>query len=174
MRNILTTLESEHDRLHQLYRQLNATTDDQEDERQSLVQRIEALLIPHSKWEELVFYRVFAERANHDQQMLQAAAMQEHRAIEQSVLPDLHATDYGSRQFAGSAFVLGEMTVHHSQEEEARIFPAMRQLFAERELADLDEQYAEWKRSPMATAVELHAKVKTMASSVFRLPNAPG
>ncbi|MFC0676769.1 hemerythrin domain-containing protein [Lysobacter korlensis] len=174
MRNILDTLKSEHDELRSLYQQLTATSDERDDERRGLVQRIESVLIPHAKWEELVFYPAFGERANHEQQLLYSAAMQEHRAIEQSVLPDLHAADFDSRQFAGSAKVLAELTTHHAEEEETQIFAAARTMFSPQELAELDEQYEEWKESGVATALEMHAKVKTAAKSIFRMPRAPG
>lgn len=174
MRDILNTLKTEHDELRNVYQQLVSTSDDREDDRQQLLQQVEALLIPHAKWEELVFYPAFGERANHEQQLLYAIAMQEHRAVEQSVLPDLHAADYDSRQFAGSAHVLAELTLRHAAEEEAQIFTAARQMFSVQELAELDVQYEQWKESGMATAIGIHAKVKTAAKAVFRSPSSPG
>jgi hemerythrin-like domain-containing protein len=174
MRDILSTLEREHDELRDLYQQLTSTPDARDDERQGLLNRIEALLIPHSKWEETVFYPAFGERADHGQQLLYAVAIQEHRAIEQSVLPDLHASDYDSRQFAGSAQVLAELSTRHAEEEEAQIFSAARQMFSAEELADLDDQYEDFKESGMSSAIELHAHVKTAAKAMFRSPRAPG
>lgn len=174
MRDILQTLASEHEELRGLYQQLVATPDQRDSERQRLVQEIEEVLVPHAKWEEMVFYPAFGERANHEQQLMYAIAIQEHRAVEQSVLPDLHASDFDSRQFAGSAHVLAEMTLRHAAEEEAQIFTAARQMFSQQELADFDNQYEQWKDSGMATAVGLHAKVKTAAKAVLRSPRAPG
>ena len=174
MRDILQTLKSEHEELRSLYQQLVSTPDERDNERQALLQQVEAVMIPHAKWEEMVFYPAFGERANHEQQLMYAIAIQEHRAVEQSVLPDLHASDYNSRQFAGSAHVLAELTLQHAAEEEAQIFTAARQMFSAQELADLDVQYLEWKESGMATAVGVHAKVKTAAKSLLRSPRAPG
>ena len=174
MRNILTTLKSEHDALRGLFSQINATADSDTDMREELLEKIEAALIPHAKWEETVFYPAFAERASHEQMLLHAEAMQEHRAVELAVLPDIHAADIGSRQFAGSVKVFCEMIDHHAREEETAMFAAIRQLFGAPELADLDEQYEEWKESSAADAISMQAKIKTAAVSMLRSPSSPG
>jgi hemerythrin-like domain-containing protein len=174
MRSILSTLKSEHDQLRALFEQVNATTDRAEKTRIELLEKIEAALVPHAKFEELVFYPALKARANHEQKLLWAMAMQEHRAVEQSVLPDLKACEPTSREFAGSARVMGELIDHHSKEEERDIFAAMRELFTAQELAAMDEQYEEWKASGMAEGITLHAKIKTGVASLFRVPGSPG
>ncbi|MGY3266408.1 hemerythrin domain-containing protein [Lysobacter sp. HA35] len=174
MRSILSTLKSEHDQLRALFDQVNATTDRAEKTRLELLQKIEAALVPHAKWEELVFYPALKSRASHEQKLLWAAAMQEHRAVEQSVLPDLKACEPTSREFAGSAKVMGELLDHHAKEEERDIFAVMRELFTAQELAEMDEQYEEWKASGMGEGVALHAKIKTGIASMLRAPGSPG
>ena len=174
MRNILDTLKREHDDMRALFTVLGSTPDDATEERTRLLEELEATLVPHAKWEELVFYPAFAARATHDQLAMHGTAMQEHRAVEQSVLPDLHAAGIGSRQFLGSARALFHMIDHHAAEEESQIFGAMRQLYNASELAEFDEQYEQWKDSTVSTAVLVHAKAKTAAKSLFRSPRAPG
>lgn len=173
MRNILTTLKNEHDELRGLFEKMNATTDRAEKTREQLLEKIEAALIPHAKWEELVFYPAFAERASHDQLLQHAEAIQEHRAVELAVLPDIHAAPFGSRQFAGSALVLAEFIDHHAEEEEKEMFKSARELFSKEELAEFDEQYEEWKSSNAAAAIEEQAKVKTAQRAATRDPSAP-
>ena len=138
------------------------------------MQKIEANLIPHAKWEELVFYPAFAKRASHDQLLQHAEAIQEHRAVELTVLPDLHASEKTSRQFAGSVKVLSEFIDHHAEEEEKEMFASARELFTPQELAELDEQYEEWKASSVAAGVTAHAKIKTGLKAAVRNPKAPG
>lgn len=174
MRNILTTLRAEHDAMRELFDQINATTDRAEKKRAELLEKIEAVLIPHAKWEELVFYPAFTERASHDEQLITAHAIQEHRAVEQTVLPDLHAASPTTRQFAGSVKVLSEFIGDHAREEEREMFKAARKLFTAQELAEFDEQYEAWKQSAASDAVTVHAKVKTALKSALRLPSAPG
>lgn len=174
MRSILATLKKEHDVLRGLFEQINATTDRAEKTRGELLEKIEANLIPHAKWEELVFYPAFAERASHEQLLQHAEAIQEHRAVELTVLPDLHAADKTSRQFAGSVKVLSEFIDHHAEEEEKEMFASARELFTPQELAELDAQYEEWKTSFAAAGITAHAKIKTGLKSVIRNPKAPG
>jgi hemerythrin-like domain-containing protein len=174
MRDILATLKHEHATLEQLFTRINATADSEVDERKELLQQIEAALIPHAKWEERVFYPAFAERAGHDQLLLKAEAMTEHRAVELAVLPDIHAADFNSRQFAGCVKACGDLIKHHAHEEEGQMFAVVRQLFSTQELADLDEQYATWKGSSAADALGTFAKLKTAAASALRSPDSPG
>ena len=174
MRSILATLKKEHDALRDLFEQINATTDRAEKTRGDLLEKIEANLIPHAKWEELVFYPAFAKRASHEQLLQHAEAIQEHRAVELTVLPDLHASEKTTRQFAGSVKVLGEFIDHHAKEEEKEMFASARELFTPEELAEFDEQYEAWKASPAATGITAHAKIKTGVKSALRNPKAPG
>ena len=116
----------------------------------------------------------FAERASHAQLLQHAEAIQEHRAVELTVLPDLHASEKTSRQFAGSVKVLSEFIDHHAKEEEDQMFASARELFSADELAEFDEQYEEWKASFAAAGITAHAKVKTGLKSVLRNPKAPG
>ena len=173
MPNILDTLKTEHDRLRELFAQINKTADSEADARHDLLKQIEAALIPHAKWEETVFYPEFEKRASHEQKLIYAEAIQEHRAVELAVLPDIHAADVDSRQFAGSVQVCGEMIKHHAHEEETKMFDAVRQLFSPEELAELDTKYARWKDSSAADAIEGYAKFKTSAMAMMRNPDSP-
>jgi len=173
MRSITATLTREHKELKNLFEEMNATTDRAEKARADLLERIEAVLIPHAKWEEFVFYLLFAERADHDQLLQHAEAIQEHRAVELAVLPDLHASARNTRQFAGSAKVLGEFVMHHAGEEEREMFVSVHSLFEPAELAQLDQQYEVWKSSLAGNWAQAHATIKTLAKSILRAPRAP-
>jgi hemerythrin-like domain-containing protein len=173
MTDILKTLKSEHDQLGQLFEQLDATTDRAEKTRTQLLEKIEALLVPHAKWEELVFYPAFAERADSDGLKSHAEAIEEHRAVEMTVLPDLKGADVGSRQFAGTAKTLADLIKHHAREEETAIFSAMRELYSADERADMDAEYAEWKESAVSDLMMAHAKVKTAVKGAMRNQHNP-
>ena len=167
-RDILKTLQSEHDALRELFEQINDTTDRAKKKRADLLDQIEKNLLPHAKWEETVFYPAFAERADRDGLQTHAEAVEEHRAVELTVIPDLHAAEVDTPAFAGRAKVFGELIDHHATEEETTMFKMARKLFSAKERAELDEQYAEWKASPAAAAAVVHAQTKTGLKSVVR------
>lgn len=160
-RDILVTLRTEHDALRALFDQINATTDRAKKKRADLLKHIEAALIPHAKWEEFHFYPAFKERADRDGLKTHAEAVVEHQAVELTVLPEVKASDLDSPRFAGAAKVLGELVDHHATEEENTMFKMARKLFTPKERAELDLHYQEWKASPAAKAVMVHAEVKT-------------
>lgn len=160
-RDILKTLKTEHDALRALFAELNETTDRGRKTRADLLERIEAALIPHSKWEETVFYPAFRERADRDGLQTHAEAVEEHRAVESVVMPDVHASPIDTPEFAGRAKVFGEMIEHHAKEEEKTMFRMAREMFSVEERAQLDEQYEAWKRSPASDTAIAATKAKT-------------
>ena len=160
-RDILKTLKTEHDAVRALFDEMNQTTDRGKKTRADLLERIEAALLPHAKWEELVFYPAFKERADRDGLKTHAEAVEEHRAVEATVMPDVHASPVDTPEFAGRAKVFGEMIEHHAKEEEKTMFKMAREMFSAAERAQLDEDYEAWKRSPAADSAVAAAKAKT-------------
>lgn len=167
-RDILKTLKSEHDDLRALFKKMEDTTDRARKTRADLLAEIEANLVPHAKWEELVFYPAFRDRADRDGLKTHAEAVQEHRAVELTVLPDLKSKPTDTPEFAGSAKVLGEFVDHHASEEESTMFKMARKLFSAEERAELDIEYEEWKKSPAAAAVVGGALAKSGIKAVAR------
>ena len=159
-RNILSTLKAEHDALRELFKKMEGTTDRAEKGRVELMERIEKQLIPHSKWEESVFYPAFAERADRDGLKTHAEALLEHSAVENSVLPSIEEAEPNTPEFAGRAKVLADLVDHHATEEEKTMFKMVRQLFTAEELARFDEDYENWKDSPAADTAMMQAKAK--------------
>ena len=143
--NVLTTLKREHDQISDLFKKLKETGDRAEKTRGTLLEEILTGLIPHAKWEEEVFYPEFRKRADRDGQQTHAEAVEEHRAVERQVIPDVLEADLTTPEFAGRAKVFGEFVEHHAKEEEKTMFKMARELFSAEELASLDEEYANWK-----------------------------
>ncbi len=168
-RDILKTLQTEHDLLRDLFDQMNATTDRAKKSRVQLLEKIEANLIPHAKWEEEVFYPAFKERSDRDGQKTFAEAMAEHRAVETSVIPDVHASMPDTPEFAGRVKVFGELIDHHATEEETTMFKMARKLFTAAERAELDVQYEEWKSSVGAAGAMVMEKTKAGARAVVKV-----
>lgn len=166
-RDILKTLADEHDEIRGLFEQLNDTTDRAVKTRADLLAKIDEGLLPHAKWEEMVFYPAFAERAERDGLKTHAEAVEEHRAVEKTVMPDVHDADFDTPQFAGRAKVFGEFVDHHAKEEEKTMFKMARQLFSAEERAALDEQYEAWKQSPEGMAAVNDAAKQTGANAAM-------
>lgn len=171
-RDILKTLKAEHDALRGLFDELKQTTDRAIKTREGLLEQIEDALIPHAKWEEKVFYPAFKERADRDGIQTHSEALAEHHAVEKSVLPEVHAADPGTPEFAGRTKVFGEFIDHHAKEEENTMFKMAREMFSVEERAQLDDDYEIWKQSGAAlglvAAEKAKASLKGVAKSVGR------
>jgi hemerythrin-like domain-containing protein len=166
-RDILKTLKSEHYEIKGLFEKLNATTDRASKTRTELLAKIDQGLLPHAKWEESVFYPAFAKRADRDGLKTNAEAIAEHRAVELTVMPDVHDAEVDTPEFAGRAKVFGEFVDHHAKEEEKTMFKMARELFSAEERADLDVQYEEWKNSGTGKSAVAKAAAETGAASVL-------
>ena len=99
-RNILKTLQTEHDKVRSLFEELNGTTDRAEKTRAQLLADIEANLLPHAKWEEAVFYPAFRERADRDGVKTHSEALLEHKSVENVVMPSVKEADVTTPEFA--------------------------------------------------------------------------
>ena len=167
-RDILKTLQSEHDQVRALFAQMEETTDRATKKRADLLLQIKAALLPHAKWEEHVFYPAFAERADRDGLKTHAEAVEEHKAVEKTILPDVHAAAFGTPEFAGRVKVFGELIDHHASEEETTMFKMARKMFSAKERADFDVAYETWKASPAAAAAVATAEAETGLKAVAR------
>ena len=159
-RDILKTLQEEHDTLRKMFDEIKDTTDRAEKTRTQLLEKIEQNLLPHAKWEEQVFYPAFKERADRDGLQTHAEALAEHHAVENSVIPEVHAADVQTPEFAGRVKVIGEFIDHHAKEEEKTMFKMARELFTAAERAQMDEDYEAWKASDAAANLVIAEKAK--------------
>lgn len=164
-RDILKTLKAEHDALKELFAEAKSTTDRAVKTRADLLERIEGSLVPHAKWEEDVFYPALNERAGRDGLQSVAEAYAEHHAVENSVIPEVHAADAGTPEFAGRLKVLGELVEHHAKEEEKTLFALARELFSAEEREAFDQDYESWKASPESQQQILAEKSKSASAS---------
>ena len=166
--NILTTLKKEHEEVRALFEELKATTDRAIKGRAELLAEIESKLMPHAKWEETVFYPAFEERADREGLQAHAEAVLEHAAVEETVMPNVKASDVATPEFAGRAKVFAEFVDHHAKEEEKTMFSMAREMFSADELERFDAEYAAWKESPAAANALAAAQAKAGLKSVAR------
>ena len=167
-RDILKTLKDEHDSLRALFEEMKGTTDRAEKKRTDLLNTIEESLLPHAKWEEKVFYPAFKERADRDGLQTLAEAYSEHHAVENSVIPEVHAADVQTPEFAGRVKVFAEFVDHHAKEEEKTMFKMAREMFSAEERAQMDEDYESWKNSDEAANLMIAEKAKASVKGAVK------
>lgn len=142
----ISLLKQDHEKVKKMLNQLTETGDGAVKTRSDLLEKLAKELHAHSKIEEEVLYPAFRENGEKDEKKMYHEAVEEHRAVEDLVLPDLQKTDPASLEFAGRAKVLKDLVEHHVEEEESEMFPKMKKLFDEEKLASMGEQMAELKK----------------------------
>lgn len=159
--NAIELLKEDHKKMRGLLSDLVATTKRGVKTRASLLETIAHEFSVHAAIEEEIFYPAFKAAAEKsDDDVMYFEALEEHRAAEDLVLPDLQKTDPGGDQFSGRAKVLKEMIEHHAGEEEKEMFPRARKLLDAARLRQLGEAMAERKRE-LATHPESKAERAT-------------
>jgi len=145
-------LKSDHETVRDLLEKLTETTERASKTRKDLLEKIEKELKVHTTIEEEIFYPAVRDAGGRERAVMVAEAREEHRAVDELVLPDLLHTDVGSVQFSGRAKVLKELIEHHAEEEEEEMFPDARKALGKAELEKLGEQM-------MARKEELEGKL---------------
>lgn len=151
-------LKSDHKTVKGLLEELAATTSRAVKGRVTLLHQIEVNLSAHTTIEEEIFYPAYRQAGGKEQEKLYYEALEEHRAAEDLVLPDLLKTKPDSEQFSGRAKVLKELIEHHIEEEEGELFKQAKSLLDKETLLSLGETMAkrkeeilhEWKKRSAA------------------------
>lgn len=152
--NAIQLLKDDHTKIKELLNELVKTTTRADKKRMQLLDKIEQELQVHTRIEEEIFYPAFKGAGNSEHAKLYFEAMEEHRAVEELVLPDLKKTDRGSEKFSGRAKVLKELVEHHADEEEKDMFKKAQKSMSKEELIELGEQMSVRKQ-------ELQEKIAT-------------
>jgi len=137
----ITLLREDHKLLRKLSEELAETTERAVETRKKLLKRLEAELKAHTTIEEELFYPAILDATDdvEDKRMV-AEGIEEHRACDAKVIPDLHGTDPSTVKYSGQLKVLKDYLFHHLKEEEEEMFPKVRELIGRAELQQLGEQ----------------------------------
>lgn len=144
--NAIELLKQDHRKVKELLEQLLETTDRAQKKRQTLLDRIEHELEVHTSIEEEIFYPAFRDADGKEHAKMYFEAREEHRAVEQLVIPDLKKTDTAGNEFAGRAKVLRELVEHHIQDEEQEMFPQAEATMDDETLQELGQQMEERRK----------------------------
>lgn len=145
-KNAIQLLKEDHKKVKDLLSQLVETTTRAEKTRRQLLEKIAQELEVHTHIEEEIFYPAFKEAGNSEFSKMYFEALEEHRAVDELVLPDLKKTEPSSEKFSGRAKVLKELVEHHIDEEEKDMFKKASQAFSKDELMELGKQMAARKQ----------------------------
>ncbi|WP_304640669.1 hemerythrin domain-containing protein [Pseudomonas sp.] len=145
--NAIEMLKDDHQRVLKMLDEISNTTERAIKTRTDLLNQIEAELKIHTTIEEEDFYPAYRNAGGKPGQKMYHEAVEEHRAVEALVLPDLLETDPGTVEFSGRVKVLKELLEHHIEEEEGEMFPEAKKLLSKEELQLLGEQMAAKRKS---------------------------
>lgn len=146
MKNALELLKEDHQKVKKLLNELTETTTRAVRTRPQLLADIEHELKVHTRIEEEIFYPAFKAAGGSDHKEMNFEALEEHRAVDDLVLPDLKNTDPTSEQFSGRAKVLKELVEHHADEEEDEMFKMAKKALSDEELRSLGERMSARKQ----------------------------
>lgn len=133
-------LKNDHKLVKELLTELEESTTRAVKKRGELLHQIQMNLKAHTAIEEEIFYPAFKHVGKKEESKMYFEALEEHRAAEDLVLPDLLKTDPASDQFSGRAKVLKELIEHHIEEEEGEMFPDAKKLLSKEQLTELGKQ----------------------------------
>lgn len=146
----ITLLKEDHKLVKKLLTELTDSTARAVKTRTDLLQQIHVNLKAHTTIEEEIFYPAFKAAGKKGEEKMYFEALEEHRAAEDLVLPDLMNTDPATEQFSGRAKVLKELIEHHIEEEESEMFKDAKTLLDKDQLTQLGEQMESRKKELLA------------------------
>lgn len=137
----ITLLREDHKLLRTLSKELADTTEQEADKRKRVLKQLETELKAHTAIEEELLYPAIIEATDDvDDARMVAEGIEEHRACDEKVIPDLRDNDPSTISYTGQLKVLKDYLFHHLEEEEEEMFPKVRKLIGEAELKALGEK----------------------------------
>jgi hypothetical protein len=142
--DILDTLKKEHDEVKDLLENLSdAETSAQ---RRSLVQKIKAALVPHTKAEEKVVYDAVIALRDKDAQMNGHEGYLEHEWAAKTLQRLQAITNAASPEHKAAGKVLKELVEHHIEEEERNVWADVKAHFSDDDRKKMNVMFLAAKR----------------------------
>jgi iron-sulfur cluster repair protein YtfE (RIC family) len=142
--DILDTLKKEHDEVKDLLKNLSdAETSAQ---RRSLVQKIKAALVPHTKAEEKIVYDAVIALRDKDAQMDGHEGYLEHEWAAKTLQRLESISNAASPEHKAAGKVLKELVEHHIEEEERNVWADVKEHFSDDDRAKMNVAFFAAKR----------------------------
>ena len=136
--DILDTLQSEHDEVQELLAKLVRSENGRE--QKSLLAKIKAALVPHTKAEEKVVYDAVLALKGVPAKVDGNEGYIEH-GLASETLKKLDQLTANTPQFKAAAKVLKELIEHHVKEEESNIWARVRDNFSAEQRAQMNRDF---------------------------------
>jgi len=129
----LELLKEDHEKVKALFEEAEGTEDPTE--RNRIFSEIQAELETHARIEETVFYPAMQEHEDLKEMVLES--IEEHRQIK-TLIKEIDKLKSDSEKFEPKMKVLMENVEHHAEEEEeGKMFPKIREICSQEDLAEL-------------------------------------
>ena len=152
-------LTNDHKEAKGLFEQIEASTDPTE--KQQLLKEVMTALRTHTKIEEEVLYAIVREQVKGGSKMFEEA-MQEHQEAKKA-MKELDNLSPADAEWEPQFQILMHGVLHHATEEEAEMFPKLRETLSQDRLDALGEQLAADKSGELVvdlTVEELSEQAK--------------
>ena len=144
----LTLLREDHQKVKELFGEVEATEDPKE--RQRLFGEIMTELTVHERIEEQIFYPAVEARARAKEvKEIVIESYLEHGFVDK-IAADVLKTKPDDETWKAKAKIMKEQLEHHAfEEEEGKLFPKVQELFSEQELRALGDEMMELKQDTL-------------------------
>jgi hemerythrin superfamily protein len=141
--NAFSLLKEDHQRVADLFEQLEGTTERAKKTRDELFRKVYQELDVHSRMEEELLYPIL--KKSEETREIANEAVEEHRVVKQ-LLKELDVSNKGNEEWSARLTVLKENVEHHVEEEEGEMFKKARKVLSQQQLEDLGDRMATAKK----------------------------
>ncbi len=140
--NLFQLIKKDHRLVSSLFSKINKTNENAGKTREKLYLELRENLDLHARAEEAVVYPQLKEREKTKD--IGYEAVEEH-AIMKFLFSKIDAEEPTTEEWMAQVTVLKEVVEHHVEEEEDEMFKKMEKAFSEEEIAEMGQQFAEFK-----------------------------
>lgn len=137
----LELLKQDHQRVADLFKQVEATEDEKKHEK--LFEQIKTELETHTHIEETILYPAFEK--HEELKDITLEAYEEHKQVK-TLLREIDRLTDGSERFDAKLKVMIENVEHHVEEEEQEMFPKVKKVYDKAQLEELGQELEQAKK----------------------------
>ena len=141
--DVIKLLKQDHQKVKKILEELEETTERATTKRQQLFAEVQSELRLHELVEEEIVYPAFREQSKLKDIVLEG--YEEHHVVD-LIMDEIAGEPVTDETWAAKVKVMKENVEHHVEEEEDKMFPQARKLFAEEELEKLGEHVEQRKQ----------------------------